>query len=155
MGRRNSGFVRAFSTVNPIKCPRVFTAWTSWDQAHSERVDRSYDYPHVVAADWVLYRLARNYEGLVTNHPWGWYLTNAYETSVAMVKFAPPYAVFGQMEGDIFLPVLRDLRREGWNSQADDLETKMRVQIAGRRKHIRLGVKCRGTRPAKRRFTPG
>ena len=133
-----------------------WSTWTSWDQAHSERVDRSYDYPHVVAADWVLYRLARNYEGLVTNHPCGWYLTNAYETSVAMVKFAPPYAVFGQMEGDIFLPVLQDLRCEGWNSQADDLETKMRLR-ANRWKEeaYPLGVKCRGTRPAKRRFTPG
>ena len=103
-------------------------SWTSWNKADSERVDRSYDYPHVVAADWVLYRLARNYEGLVTNHPWDWYLTNAYETSVAMVKLAPGYAVFGQMEGDIFLQVLEDLRREGWNTQADDLAAKMRVR---------------------------
>ena len=105
-----------------------WTSWTSWNKADSERVDRSYDYPHVVAADWVLYRLARNYEGLVTNHPWDWYLTSAYETSVAMVKLAPGYAVFGQMEGDIFLQVLEDLRREGWNTQADDLEAKMRVR---------------------------
>jgi hypothetical protein len=65
---------------------------------------------------------------LVTNHPWDWYLTNAYETSVAMVKLAPGYAVFGQMEGDIFLQVLEDLRSEGWNAQADDLEEKMRVR---------------------------
>jgi hypothetical protein len=93
-----------------------------------ELVDRSFNYLHVVAADWVLYRLARNYEGLVTNHPWEWYLTNAYETSIAMVKLAPNYAVFGQMEGDIFLQVLADLRREGMNSQADDLETKMRTR---------------------------
>ena len=106
----------------------VWSTWTSWNRTHAERVDRSFDYPHVVAADWVLYRLARNYDGLVTNHPWDWYLTNAYETSVAMVKFAPEYAVFGQMEGDIFLQVLADLRREGWNAQADDLEAKMRVR---------------------------
>ena len=105
-----------------------WSSWTSWDKAHSERVDRSFDYPHVVAADWVLYRLARNYEGLVTNHPWDWYLTNAYETSVAMVNFAPEYAVFGQMEGDIFLQLLADLRREGMNAQADDLEAKMRAR---------------------------
>jgi len=103
-------------------------SWTSWNQADSERVDRSYDYPHAVAAYWVLYRLARNYDGLVTNHRWDWYLTNAYETSVAMVKLAPGYAVFGQMEGDIFLQVLEDLRREGWNAQADDLEAKMRIR---------------------------
>ena len=105
-----------------------WSSWTSWNKAHAERVDRSFNYLHVVAADWVLYRLARNYQGLVTNHPWDWYLTNAYETSIAMVKLAPEYAVFGQMEGDIFLQVMTDLRREGMNSQADDLEAKMRVR---------------------------
>jgi len=105
-----------------------WTTWTSWNRAHSERVDRSFNYPHVVAANWVLYRLARNYEGLVTNHPWQWYLDHAYETSIAMIKLAPEYAVFGQMEGDIFLQVMAELRREGMNIQADDLEAKMRVR---------------------------
>jgi hypothetical protein len=105
-----------------------WTTWTSWNKQHAERVDRSFNYLHVVAADWVLYRLARNYDGLVTNHPWDWYLTNAYETSVAMVKLAPEYAVFGQMDGDIFLQVLSDLRREGMKTQADDLEATMRVR---------------------------
>ncbi len=41
----------------------------------SETVDRSYNYPHIAAANWVLYRFARNNQGLVTNHPWDWYLT--------------------------------------------------------------------------------
>ena len=40
----------------------------------SERIDRAYNYPHVVAAYWTMYRLARNHNGLVTNHPWDWYL---------------------------------------------------------------------------------
>jgi hypothetical protein len=134
-GPRKFGVRKSLFYYQPDQMPTDFyrkdfdwRSWTSWNKADSERVDRSYDYPHVVAADWVLYRLARNYEGLVTNHPWDWYLTNAYETSVAMVKLAPGYAVFGQMEGDIFLQVLEDLRREGWNAQADDLEAKMRVR---------------------------
>jgi Family of unknown function (DUF5695) len=103
-----------------------WSTWTSWDKKASERVDRSYDYPHVAAADWVLYRLARNHQGLVTDHPWDWYLTNAYETSMAMTKFAGEYAIYGQMEGDIFLEILADLKREGWNTQADALESNMR-----------------------------
>jgi Family of unknown function (DUF5695) len=103
-----------------------WTTWTSWDKKASERVDRSYDYPHVAAADWVLYRLARNSQGLVTDHPWDWYLTNAYETSMATTKFAGEYAIYGQMEGDIFLAILADLKREGWNTQADALESNMR-----------------------------
>ena len=134
-GPKKFGVRKSLFYYQPDQMPTNFyrkdfdwRSWTSWNKADSERVDRSYDYPHVVAADWVLYRLARNYDGLVTNHPWDWYLTNAYETSMAMVKLAPGYAVFGQMEGDIFLQVLEDLRREGWNAQADDLEAKMRVR---------------------------
>ena len=105
-----------------------WSTWTSWNKQHSERIDRSYDYPHVAAAYWVLYRLARNHEGLVTNHPWDWYLTQAYETSVAMTRYAGEYAIFGQMEGDIFLEILSDLKREGMKSQAEDLEAKMKVR---------------------------
>jgi hypothetical protein len=105
-----------------------WSSWTSWDKKHSERVDRSYDYPHVAAAYWVLYRLSRNHPGLVTNHPWDWYLNHAYETSVAMTKYAGEYAVFGQMEGTIFLQIMDDLRHEGMNKEADDLEAKMRTR---------------------------
>jgi hypothetical protein len=105
-----------------------WTSWTSWNKKASEQVDRSYDYPHVAAAYWVLYELARNHEGLVTNHPWDWYLSHAYETSVAMTNFAADLGVFGQMEGDIFLKILSDLKREGWKEQANNLEAKMRAR---------------------------
>lgn len=132
-GEKKFGVRKSLFYYQPDQLPAGFysadlnwTSWTSWNKAQAERVDRSFNYPHVVAAYWVLYRLARNYDGLVTAHPWNWYLNNAYETSVAMVRFAPGYAVFGQMEGDIFLKVLTDLRREGMNSQADDLESRMR-----------------------------
>ena len=134
-GPRKFGVRKSLFYYQPDEMPADFyrkdldwRSWTSWNKAQSERVDRSFDYPHVVAAYWVLYRLARNYEGLITDHPWDWYLTNAYETSVAMVNFAPQYAVFGQMEGDIFVQLLADLRREGMTAQADDLEAKMRVR---------------------------
>lgn len=132
-GEKKFGVRKSLFYYQPDQLPAGFyrkdfdwSSWTSWNKEHAERVDRSFNYPHVVAANWVLYRLARNFEGLVTNHSWDWYLTNAYETSVAMVKLAPDYAVFGQMEGDIFLEVLADLRREGMKAQADDLEAKMR-----------------------------
>jgi hypothetical protein len=105
-----------------------WTSWTSWNKKASEQVDRSYDYPHVAAAYWVLYGLARNHQGLVTNHPWDWYLSHAYETSIAMTHFAADLGVFGQMEGDIFLKILSDLKREGWKEQADNLEAKMRAR---------------------------
>jgi Family of unknown function (DUF5695) len=103
-------------------------SWTSWNKQASEQVDRSYDYPHVAAAYWVLYRLGRNNQGLVTNHPWDWYLTHAYETSMAMTQFAADLGVFGQMEGDIFLQILTDLKHEGMTTQAHNLEAAMRMR---------------------------
>lgn len=107
-------------------------SWTSWDQKGAELANRSFNYPHVAAAYWTLYRLARNDTGLVTNHPWDWYLNNAYETSMAMTKYASDrrrnQVPFGQMEGDIFLEILLDLKREGWTEQAGKLEANMKAR---------------------------
>jgi hypothetical protein len=107
-----------------------WNTWTSWNKAASEAVDRSYDYPHVAALYWTMYRLARNRAGLVTNHPWEWYLANACRTTLAMMKHAPHYAQFGQMEGTVFLEILKDLKREGWISQAAEVESAMRARTA-------------------------
>ncbi len=101
-------------------------SWTSWDKKESEAVDRSFNYPHVAAAYWVLYRLARDHQGLVTDHPWQWYLMHAYQTSMAMTKYGAGLAQFGQMEGDIFLKILQDLKREGMTVEAENLEGIMR-----------------------------
>lgn len=132
-GEKKFGVRKSLFYYQPDEMPSGFyskafdwTSWTSWNKQQAERVDRSFNYPHVVAAYWVLYRLARNSQGLVTGHPWQWYLNNAYETSLAMARLAPEYAVFGQMEGDIFLEILADLRHEGMNFQADSLEAVMR-----------------------------
>ncbi len=107
-----------------------WTTWTSWKKEATEIVDRSYNYPHVAALHWVMYRLARNHSGLVTNRTWDWYLDKAYRTSVAMVVHAARYAQFGQMEGTVFLEILRDLQREGWKDQAADLEARMKARAA-------------------------
>jgi hypothetical protein len=45
-----------------------------------------------------------------------------------MVRFAPNYAKFGQMEGDIFLAVLHDLKREGWNEEAAKVEEVLKAR---------------------------
>jgi len=102
--------------------------WESWSREASEDVGRSYDYPHVVAAYWVLYRLARDHQGLVTHHDWRWYLGQAYETTMAMTRDARDLAQFGQMEGDIFVAVLEDLRREGMTEEATKQEAAMRAR---------------------------
>ena len=105
-----------------------YGGWSSWKKSEALSVGRSYDYPHVAAAWWVLYRLARNEQGLVTNHGWDWYLERAFQTGLAMVRFAPHYSQFGQMDGTVFLFILRDLQREGWTEQAARFEALMRVR---------------------------
>ena len=103
-----------------------YGGWSSWNREHARTVGRSYNYPHVAAAHWVLYRLARNNRDLVTNRPWQWYLERAYETSQAMVRHAPEYARFGQMEGTVFVLILIDLEREGWTERKQSLEATMK-----------------------------
>lgn len=99
--------------------------WT-WRKDEADRLDRSYNYPHVAIVHWVMYRLARNHRGLVRRHDWRWYLNHAYLTIVAMMRDASLYAEFGLMEGDVFVDILKDLRRETWTDQANEVERLMR-----------------------------
>lgn len=103
-----------------------YTTWAAWNKEGADDPGRSYNYPHIAAAHWVMYRLARYQQGLVKNHEWEWYLENAYHTSMAMNRLAPHYAQYGQMEGTVFLMILEDLQREGYNKLADNLEDEMR-----------------------------
>ena len=103
-----------------------YNTWAAWNKEGADDPGRSYNYPHVAAAHWVMYRLARYREGLVTSKNWEWYLENAYHTAIAMTRLAPHYAQFGQMEGSVFLFILEDLKREGLDELAADLEEKMK-----------------------------
>lgn len=105
-----------------------WTSWTSWNQEGADDVGRSYNYPHVVAAYWSLYRTARNTHGLVTHHDWQWYLNQAYQTTLAMCSEAPYYTRFGQMEGTVFVRLLYDLKAEGWTDKANRLEALMHAR---------------------------
>ncbi|MBN2715417.1 MAG: hypothetical protein JXX14_06150, partial [Deltaproteobacteria bacterium] len=102
--------------------------WGAWSRAHIEEVPRSYNYPHVAALYWTLYRLARNYDGLVSAHTWDWYLNQAFETSLAMTTIGNGYAQFGVMNGSAFLEILKDLQREGLTADASALESAMKAR---------------------------
>ena len=114
--------------------PGNWTTWTSWNKEAADAVNRAYDYPHVVAAYWTMYRLARNHPGLVTAQTWQWYLEKAFNTAKFMTGgFAQPgarggvgYVNVGLMNGDIFLMLLDDLKREAWKEQATYLEGAMK-----------------------------
>ncbi|RZL15000.1 MAG: hypothetical protein EOO89_15205, partial [Pedobacter sp.] len=103
-----------------------YKSWAAWPRKEADNLGRSYNYPHVAAAHWVLYRSARFHTGLVTEKNWKWYLESAYYTSMAMVKIAPYYAQFGQMEGSVFLYILKDLKKEGFVEMAANLEAAMK-----------------------------
>jgi len=109
-----------------------WTTWTSWKKVDAESIGRGYNYPHVVAAYWSLYRLARNHPGLIKNHDWAWYLNQAYETTKFMFSRDPDgkrrvgYVELGLMEGDIVLALLEDLKREAWVEKANDVEALMK-----------------------------
>jgi hypothetical protein len=103
-----------------------YGGFPSWNRKEAESVVRSYNYPHVAAAYWAMYRLSRNYTGMVTEQNWQWYLGNAFHTAMAMIEQAPYYAQFGQMEGSVFILILNDLKAEGLTQMASDLETTMK-----------------------------
>ncbi len=109
-----------------------WTTWSSWKKSEAESIGRGYNYPHVVAAYWSMYRVVRNHSGLVTNHPWDWYLEQAYQTTKFTFSRAPNgrrrvgYVELGLMEGDIFLALLTDLKREGWTEKANEIEKLMK-----------------------------
>jgi hypothetical protein len=109
-----------------------WSGWESWNKAASEDIGRGYNYPHVVAAYWAMYRVARNHPGLVKSHPWKWYLQQAYETTnFAFGRNAEGrrnvgYVELGLMDGTVFLKVLEDLKHEGWTAQAQRIELLMK-----------------------------
>ena len=103
-----------------------YTVNGGWDKARSETTWRAFNYPHVTAVYWALYHLARDHRGLVKQRTWDWYLDHAFHTALAIRQFAPDLAQFGLMVGSVFPDVVRDLRREGWNDKADQLEGYMK-----------------------------
>ncbi|KDR85499.1 hypothetical protein GALMADRAFT_218596 [Galerina marginata CBS 339.88] len=99
--------------------------WWSWNQAASFATDRAYDYVHVTAAYWALYRVARNYPDLVKIHSWEWYLNQAVLTVLAMTNGKVGFAGDGLMGETVFLYLLDDLKREGLAGNASLIESRM------------------------------
>lgn len=123
----------------PYRKDLNWTSWTSWNKRDAGSVGRAYNYPHVAAVYWALYRAARNHPGIVKNHPWDWYLEQAYHTVDFLTSVNSDgsprvgYLDVGLMEGDIFVLILQDLKREAeagprWKQMAATLEARMRLR---------------------------
>ncbi|OJT05990.1 hypothetical protein TRAPUB_3177 [Trametes pubescens] len=102
--------------------------WWSWNQAASYATDRAYDYVHVIAAYWSLYRVARNYPSLVKTHTWEWYLNQAVMTVASMTNGRVGYADDGLMEETVIRYLLDDVKREGLTANATLIESRMRAR---------------------------
>ncbi|KAF9522350.1 hypothetical protein CPB83DRAFT_800710 [Crepidotus variabilis] len=105
--------------------------WWSWNQASAYATDRAYDYVHVIAGYWAMYRVARNYPALVKTQTWQYYLTQAVTTTNAMTNGKVGYADAGLMGETVIRLLLDDLKREGRTSDATTVESKMRSRWQG------------------------
>ncbi len=109
-----------------------WTTWASWKKDQAESVGRGYNYPHVVAAYWSMYRNARNTEGSGKESRMGLVSRSGFQTTKFAFskkpdgKYVVGYVELGLMEGTIFLELLKDLKREGWTEKAAEIEKVMK-----------------------------
>ena len=91
-------------------------------------IARAYDYVHVAASYWSLYRVARAYPTLVTNHDWEWYINQAVLTVATMTDGQVGYVDDGLMEETVIIYLLNDLKREGLTANATLVESRMQAR---------------------------
>jgi hypothetical protein len=103
-----------------------WTNWWSWNKASAYATDRAYDYVHVAAAYWGLYRAGRAYPTLIKSHTWNWYLNQSYSTIIRAMQSDVGYNRVGLMGETVFGEILADLTREGLSSQAQTLTAAMK-----------------------------
>ncbi|OTA81827.1 hypothetical protein M434DRAFT_17213 [Hypoxylon sp. CO27-5] len=107
-----------------------WSSWTSWNKNNAYAIDRAYDYVHVAASYWSLYRVARSYPEIVKAHDWEWYLNQAYSTIIRGMQSDVGYNRLGLMGETVFGEILTDVTREGLTSQANTLTAAMRSRAA-------------------------
>lgn len=103
-----------------------WTTWTSWNRDMCFNPDRSYNYVHVAASYWGMYRAARAYPGIFERHSWDWYLDHAFQTVVACYGPGVGHQNVGLMAETVFGEILKDLAREGFQSEAANMTEIMR-----------------------------
>ncbi|KAI1653381.1 hypothetical protein F4813DRAFT_255741 [Daldinia decipiens] len=107
-----------------------WSSWTSWKKDAAYAIDRAYDYVHVAAAYWSLYRVARAYPAIVKSHDWKWYINQAYNTVLRGMQSDVAYNEVGLMGETVFGEILIDLTREGLTTQVNTLTRAMRSRAA-------------------------
>lgn len=104
----------------------------SWNKNDSYQVWRAYDYVWVSVLYWSLYNAELVSPGILTAQNATWYLEQAYQTvlaSQAVDDNGQPitsYADVGLMGETVWLFILKSLRAENMNDEAQTLEAAMR-----------------------------
>ncbi|KAI2642107.1 hypothetical protein GGS21DRAFT_291280 [Xylaria nigripes] len=114
----------------PYESSYDWSSWTSWNKDAAYAIDRAYDYVHVAAAYWSMYRVARAYPSLVKSHTWDWYLKQAYNTTMRGISPRIGYSAVGLMGETVFGEILADLTREGMSSEASTMSAGMKSRAA-------------------------
>ncbi|KAK8099390.1 uncharacterized protein PG998_012631 [Apiospora kogelbergensis] len=105
-----------------------WSVWWSWNKQAAYAIDRAYDYVHVAATYWALYRVARAYPALTRSHAWDFYLNQAYQTIMRSMKSDVSYNQVGLMGETVYGEILADLKREGQTAKVSSLEQSMRTR---------------------------
>ncbi|KAG4427723.1 hypothetical protein IFR05_016795 [Cadophora sp. M221] len=132
LGVRNSVFYYQPSTISyPYSPATDWGTWTSFDLPRAYNVNRAYNYVHVTAAYWALYRIARSYPTLVTQSSWQWYLTQAHGTVMyCFTSGRTIWGEFGLMGETVWGELLQDLTNEGFTTEAASLSEVMQRRAA-------------------------
>lgn len=113
-----------------------WNVWSAWNKAAAYSTDRAYDYVHVTATYWAMYRAARAYPDITKAHTWDWYLDEAYDTVMRCMQvdgsgqLTVSYAGLGLMGETVFGELLADLQREGRTDNFEALESRMKQRAA-------------------------
>ncbi|KKA17917.1 Uncharacterized protein T310_8146 [Rasamsonia emersonii CBS 393.64] len=107
--------------------------WTgTFNRTTAYRVDRAYNYVHVSALYWALYRAGRIAPGALSKQTPEWYLLQSYETVLFAFGTQPDgsnntlYNDAGLMGETVWAELLNDLRAENFTSEATKLESIMK-----------------------------
>jgi hypothetical protein len=106
----------------------------SWNAATANVTGRAYGYTYPATAYWAMYRIGRSHPGLLKQASWDWYLTQAYNTLVycfAEVNGTHPQPLwyYGLMGETVYGELLKDLYREGWTTEAKNVEALIFARV--------------------------
>ncbi|KAG6004128.1 hypothetical protein E4U21_001399 [Claviceps maximensis] len=103
----------------------------SWNKNDASGIWRAYDYVHVSAAYWSLYRAERVSPGILKRRPASWYLSQAYQTVMvtqavdANDTFITAYGDMGLMGETIWTHLIEDLKAENMMAEFQNMTSVM------------------------------